>query len=113
MNIINESQFENDYNNKTVVALFSAKGCFPCGIMKNAVNYVENKLIQKDVLEFVNLDTEENSLLSEELNINATPTLIIFHEGKELHRVEGSITTKQIKREIAETLGKNNLINVE
>jgi thioredoxin 2 len=113
MKVITESQFENDYNNKTVVALFTAKGCFPCGLMKNAVNYVENKLIQKDVLEFVDLDTDANSLLSEELNINATPTMIIFHEGKELHRHEGSITTKQIKREIAETLSKHNLIKIE
>ena len=113
MKVITESQFENDYNNKTVVALFTANGCFPCSIMKNAVSHVESKLIKKDVLEFVSLDIDKNDLLSEELNINATPTMIIFHEGKELSRVEGSIATKNIKKTIAETLSKHNLIQIE
>ena len=113
MKIVTESQFENEYNNKLVVALFTAKGCYPCGIMKNAVTYVESKLLKKDLMEFLNIDTDENSLLSEELNINATPTMIIFNNGKELHRVEGSILIKQIMREIKETLVSNNLVHIE
>ena len=110
MKVITEQQLQNIHNDKkVVVALFTQEHCFPCGCMKTAMGKVEESLKRPDVLEFVELPTEQNEKLSEALTIEYSPTMIIFHEGNELARTERAITVKEIKNAIANTIAENKI----
>jgi len=102
--ILHEQEFNDSTKSGLTVALFTSNGCFPCGIMKSAIKKVEKMTVDKNSMKFINMDINELDALSESYNIENIPTMIIFNEGIEIKRSEGSIPIKQIKSIIAESV---------
>jgi len=51
----------------------------------------------KDEVKIVKIDTEKYVKLASEWDIKGLPTLILFHKGKVLDRVEGLPSEEQLK----------------
>ena len=76
---------------------FTGKGCSTCIILDKALEEVIPKY--KDV-KFVKIDVDENENLTKQYEILSIPTLILFKNGKEIWRKNGSISKREVVREL-------------
>ena len=88
---LNSSNFDEVVVNSDIPVIvdFWAPWCGPCQTMgpnfeKSATNFPLKTL-------FVKVNTEKEQLLGGRFGIRSIPTLIIFKEGKEVHRVSGAL----------------------
>ena len=81
---------------------FSKTSCGPCilvGKFFAAMNDARLGSVTYISLDEDNPDFEENKALALSYGVNATPTLLVVHEGKVLEEVVGGLDiTKEIKR---------------
>ncbi len=77
-----------------VIVDFWAPWCGPCRMM--APNFAEASKKLAPKVQFVKVNTEENSQIASQYAIRSIPTLIIFKNGHEIHRVSGALSTEQI-----------------
>jgi thiol-disulfide isomerase/thioredoxin len=81
---------------------FSKTACGPCILVSKFFAAMNDARL--DSVTYVSLDEEGsdfevNNALAKEYGINATPTLLVVHEGKVLEEVVGGLDiTKAIKR---------------
>lgn len=64
------------------VLKFSANWCQPCKILATTL---------KDAAEIKSIDVEQDMETARKYNIRNVPTLVFLKDGKEVHRVSGSI----------------------
>ena len=88
-NVINIS--DNDFNdiianNKLVVVDFFAMWCGPCRALSP---YIDELAINHHHILFAKVNIEETPVIANELDIKSLPCVIIFENGKEIHRVVG------------------------
>jgi len=69
-----------------VLANFWAPWCAPCRLMEPLLNQVQSEYSPH--LKLVRINADENLKLASTYRIRTLPTLILFQEGKALHRVE-------------------------
>ena len=83
-------------NHKGVVLVeFWATWCGHCRMFEPAIKkFAENK---KDEIKVVTVDIDEASDLAKKANIQATPTLILFKDGKRLKISTGSRSQKELE----------------
>lgn len=81
-----------------VLADFWADWCQPCHMM----NPVLKKLAEewKGRLKVIKVDTEKKPALASRFGISGIPTMILFKEGREVHRVSGAMPLAQLKKEL-------------
>ena len=87
-NVINIS--DNDFNdiiasNKLVVVDFFATWCGPCRALSP---YIDELATNHHIL-FAKANIEETPIMANELDVKSLPCVIIFENGKEIHRVVG------------------------
>ena len=90
-------------NHLPVIVDFWASWCGPCQQMAPVFTRVA---AQSDTLLFAKVNTEQAQKVSADANIRSIPTLIFFHQGKEIDRVSGGLNEAQLKQWLMASLKK-------
>lgn len=88
--------FQDLLSNSDVPVLvdFYATWCGPCQMMSPIIEQVNAQL--KNRLQVVKIDTDKYPQLASQHNIQALPTLVLFKDGKPVHRIEGVVQAAQL-----------------
>jgi thioredoxin 1 len=70
----------------------------PCEHFRPELDAVADKLEGK--LEFYRIDVTENPTITEELGVQAVPTLLVFRDGEEIARYEGPYSREALSERI-------------
>ncbi len=85
--------------NAIVVVDYWAEWCAPCKIMSPVLEEISKEFTN---IKFAKLNVDEHPEIAQDFEINAIPTLIVFHKGKELTRLVGFITKAVLKGKLLE-----------
>ncbi len=98
---VNDSTFEAEVLRSPVPVLvdFFGEHCGPCRMLKPVLVALAVNL--GDSVKIVTVDVAVNERLVNDYRISAVPTLIVFKEGKELHRMVGLKDLKYLKEALA------------
>ncbi len=88
---INKEEFETLVlkAEKPVLVDFYSDTCVPCKMVAGILGDIEDEYEEKIDIYKVNVNYEET--LTEQYNILAAPTLIVFSQGKEYARTKGAV----------------------
>lgn len=68
---------------------FYATWCGPCKRMHPILEQVKEKM--GDKVRIIKIDVDKHQALSQQYNVQAVPTFMIFRKGEMLHRFSGGI----------------------
>ena len=88
---------------KLVLIDFWASWCAPC---QNMVPVFSKVAQSSPSLLFAKVNTEQVQQLSADANIRSLPTLVFFHQGKEVDRISGGLNEAQMKQWIMQCVSK-------
>ena len=84
------------------VLKFSATWCGPCKVLATTL---------KDAAEIKSIDVEQDQETAMKYNIRSVPTLVFLRNGKEVHRVSGSMPLQKYKDILTEINDSKELNN--
>ena len=86
---VTDHNFESEVLRSEVPVLvdFFAENCGPCRLLKPVLKALGESL--GDTVKIVAVDVAANEALAHAYGIAAVPTLIVFKNGQELHRMVG------------------------
>ena len=84
-----------------VVVDFWAGWCGPCKMMAPHFAQVARQMPR---VRFVKLDTEASPRAAQQYAIRSIPTLILFHNGREIQRQSGAMSAQDLQRWIERAL---------
>ncbi len=86
-------------NTESMVLIdFHTQWCVPCKKMAPVIEEIEKENSKR--LKVVKLDLDAHEGISNEFNITAVPTYLIFKDGKEVWRASGTQSKKRIENQI-------------
>jgi thioredoxin 1 len=85
-----------------VLADFWAAWCGPCKMMAPVLKELAQEW--KGRLVVVKVNTEEKQHLAIQYGISAIPTMILFKNGAEIHRISGAMPLAALKNELSALL---------
>jgi thioredoxin 2 len=85
-----------------VIVDFWAPWCGPCKMMGPNFQKAASKFPLKTL--FVKVNTENEQNLGARFSIRSIPTLIIFKEGREVHRVSGALDEASLSQLVTQFL---------
>lgn len=90
----------NDFLDKYPIAVvdFWASWCGPCKMMGPVIDQLAQEMTGDMV--FGKLNVDENNTMSAAFNISSIPTLVVFKDGKEVHRISGAMPKDALKGEL-------------
>lgn len=93
---VNESNFDYMVVNSDIPVIvdFWAPWCGPCQIMGPVFEKVAKEYPLK--VRFIKVNTEVEQNLGAKYNIRSIPTLVIYKNGEEVHRVSGATDESQL-----------------
>jgi len=81
-----------------VAVAFLDYGSIPCDHFRPELDAVSDTLDGK--VQFFKIDVTENPSITEELGVQAVPTLLVFREGEEIARYEGPYSREALNDRI-------------
>src|SRR5690606_16442344 len=81
-----------------VLADFWADWCQPCHMMSPVLKHLAEDW--KGRLKVIKVNTEKKPGLANRFGISGLPTLILFKNGKEIHRLSGAMPLARLKHEL-------------
>ena len=85
-----------------VAVAFLDYGSIPCDHFRPELDAVSDTLDGK--VQFFKIDVTENPSITEELGVQAVPTLLVFREGEEIARYEGPYSREALNDRITALL---------
>ena len=89
-----------------VAVAFLDWGSIPCEHFKPELDAVADHLHGK--AEFYRIDVSENPSITEELGVQAVPTLLVFREGEEIARYEGPYSREALTDRLMQLMAPKN-----
>ena len=101
---LNQSNFDEVVVNSDIPVIvdFWAPWCGPCKMMGPNFEKAATKFPLKTLFVKVNTQNEQN--LGTRFSIRSIPTLIVFKNGKEVHRVSGALDEKNLTQLVSQML---------
>ena len=98
--IHNQADFEREIVNHKGYSIidFWATWCGPCRMMDHASELLGDKV------NFTKVDTDEMQELAGKFNIMSIPTIILFKDGQEVHRMIGAVPQEAFLEELKKFL---------
>ncbi|UCC66532.1 MAG: thioredoxin [Deltaproteobacteria bacterium] len=90
-------------SDRPVVVDFWGPQCGPCLALMPAVEALAEKY--GDRVKMVKLEAPKNRRLCLELKVLSLPTYLFYKDGKECHRLTGTVTIESIEESIKQMLG--------
>jgi thioredoxin 1 len=91
----------NEYINSSdrpVLADFWAEWCGPCKMMGPVLHDLAQEWSGR--IKVIKVNTETKPHLAQQYNISAIPTMILFQNGEEKHRISGAMPLARLKSEL-------------
>jgi len=103
---LTQSSFETHVVKSDIPVLvdFWAPWCGPCKMMAPVFEEAAQSLEPK--VRVAKVNTEEEQMLAARYNIRSIPTLILFHQGKEVERISGAMNLIQLTQWTNNALSK-------
>ena len=81
-------------SNLPVLVDFYATWCGPCQMMAQILEQVGTQMRNK--IKIMKIDTDKYPNLASQYQIQALPTLVVFHNGQPVKRIEGVVQAPQL-----------------
>ena len=91
MSIVNLSQenFDDSIKAGTTVVNFSSSKCLPCLVVSPIIEDIEKNYKGSAKVARLDVETDENQSIVQDLDITQVPTVILFKNGREISRLMG------------------------
>ena len=98
---LTDQNFQNKIKSGTVLVDFWAAWCMPCKMMIPVLNEVAEEAGEGVTIAKVNVD--EQKATAARFGIRSIPTMILFHNGREIKRIVGVKTKSYLLKELDRT----------
>ena len=103
---IHADEFESVVLNsdKPVILDFYSEECPPCEVLAPIFSKMNEKYGEH--IKFVKIQRQANRDFAKSINVTSSPTLLFYHNGREVgHRLNGYMNKPQVRKAIEEVLG--------
>lgn len=95
---LNDQNFSASIKSGTILVDFWAGWCMPCQMMVPVLNELSEELAGKVTIAKIDIDAAKST--ASRFAVRSIPTMILFRNGKEVHRFVGVKTKDQLLKQI-------------
>ncbi len=88
--------------NTPVLVDFTAQWCGPCRMMKPILEQLHQRMGEK--LRIIKIDIDQSPSAAQAFNVQGVPTLLLFHQGKQVWRQSGVLQAGQLEKIIEQNI---------